>query len=222
MRLLDLFSGAGGCSVGYHRAGFTKIVGVDFNPQPHYPYEFVQGDALKFLRKYGRKFDAIHASPPCQRYSISKRLHDTYGLHHPDLVGPTREILKEIGKPWVIENVVGAPMRGSILLCGTMFGLRVYRHRLFLSNLWDGAGLRRMNYRTPRHGRHVELVVRTIGRRPYDGMPFVSVFGHDFNRHDASDAMKIDWMPKAKELAQAIPPAYTEWVGRHLLSSLRK
>ena len=117
-RLLDLFSGAGGAAVGYHRAGFD-VVGVDIEPQPHYPFEFHQADAMTFPSS---GFDAIHASPPCQAFSIAAKYKGTAGRHK-DLLTPTRTRLQAAGLPWVIENVPGAPMRADYLLCGCMFGL---------------------------------------------------------------------------------------------------
>src|SRR5688500_14342326 len=122
-RLLDLFSGAGGCSVGYHRAGFD-VVGVDVRPQPRYPFTFHQGDALEFCRAHAHEFDAIHASPPCQAYSVSRHINaGPDAKQHPDLVDATREELERARLPWVMENVVGAPMHRPIVLCGLMFGL---------------------------------------------------------------------------------------------------
>ena len=132
-KLLDLFCGAGGCSVGYHRAGFD-VTGVDARPQPSYPFAFVQADALAYLGEHGREYDAVHASPPCQRYSIARRIHGN-GETHPDLLEPTRAALVSNGRPWIIENVPGAPVRFPVLLCGLMFGLRVFRHRLFESSV---------------------------------------------------------------------------------------
>lgn len=128
-RLLDLYCGAGGCSAGYHRAGFD-VTGVDLRPMSRYPFPFIQADALEYLREHGNSFDAIHASPPCQRYTVARTIHQS-GERHPDLVAPTRELLLASGKPWIMENVVGAPMGCSVVLCGLMFGLRVLRHRLF-------------------------------------------------------------------------------------------
>jgi DNA (cytosine-5)-methyltransferase 1 len=143
-KLLDLCCGAGGCAVGYHRAGFD-VVGVDLHPQPRYPYPFIQGDVVAVMQALlqccgledssGRvlllsDFAAIHASPPCQRYTIGRHIHQS-GDRHPDLVGPCRELLERTGLPWVIENVMGAPLRDPAILCGTMFGLKVIRHRQF-------------------------------------------------------------------------------------------
>jgi DNA (cytosine-5)-methyltransferase 1 len=119
----------GGCSVGYARAGFD-VVGVDLKPQKNYPFEFVQADALQYLADHGQEFDAIHASPPCQHYSAATR--DVNRENHPDLVAECRELLERSGKPWVIENVMGAPLSGfSAVMCGSMFGMKVRRHRLF-------------------------------------------------------------------------------------------
>lgn len=141
MKLLDLFCGAGGCSVGYHRAGFD-VTGVDIAPQPRYPFfEVHQQDAMAVLSDvdYCRQFDVIHASPPCQLYSVATlRRGRTYN-RYPDLVGPVRAALRGIGRPYVIENVPGAPMVDPVTLCGSMFGLgttdaELRRHRLFESD----------------------------------------------------------------------------------------
>ena len=217
-RLLDLFCGAGGCSVGYHRAGFD-VVGVDIKPQPRYPFRFVQADALEYLAEHGREYDAIHASPPCQRYSQATRRNKgregiKQSAEHPDLVGPTRELLAEIAKPWVIENVVGAPLHDPLLLCGTFFGLRVIRHRLFESSifLW-GPGQRCWH---PKRGK-----VGHAGERNKQVGDWTSVAGSccvRVGRH----AMGIDWVTKRDELSQMIPPAYTEFIGRQLMKRIRE
>jgi DNA (cytosine-5)-methyltransferase 1 len=127
-RILDLFCCAGGVAVGYSRAGFD-IVGVDIDPQPHFPFEFIQADALTLDMKFLRSFDAIHASPPCQSYSdLAKRNRNAH--EWPRLIEPVREILIKSGKPYVIENVEGAPLLNPVVLCGTMFkGLRVLRQQ---------------------------------------------------------------------------------------------
>src|SRR5262245_29670527 len=108
--------------MGYHRAGFD-VVGVDINPQPNYPFHVVRDDALEFLRtgSWVDRYDAIHASPPCQAYSVLRRANPD--AQYPDLIAPTRELLEQTGLPWVIENVPGAPLAYSIELCGSMFGL---------------------------------------------------------------------------------------------------
>jgi DNA (cytosine-5)-methyltransferase 1 len=134
MRLLDLFCGAGGAAVGYHRAGFDQIVGVDIEPQPRYPFEFVQEDAFSFLNSHGREFDLIHASPPCQAYSALRTMWND--REHPDFIGPLRATLLSAARPYIIENVIGAPLISPVMLCGTMFNLGIadaelWRHRLF-------------------------------------------------------------------------------------------
>lgn len=150
-RLLDLFCGAGGCSKGYADAGFY-VVGVDVEPQPNYPFRFIQADALEFLRE-GRwqGFDVIHASPPCQRYSAAAEIHDT-SERHPDLIDPTRALLRATGLPWVMENVERAPLETTLRLCGSMFELGVLRHRLFESNVLMLGPIWRQPWRVVRVG----------------------------------------------------------------------
>lgn len=207
-RLLDLFCGAGGAAMGYHRAGFD-VVGVDINPQPNYPFEFHQADAMGWLamladcaaagdaRDSGRAslgFDAVHASPPCQAYANVTSWRGSKFLH-PDLLPEVRRLLDEIGLPYVIENVPGAPMHPTYILCGSMFGLPIRRHRWFLMN-------------PP-----VMALVPSCAHKPSD-----LAFEHK-NERAYADAMGCDWMT-AVEGRQAIPPAYTEWIGRQLLASL--
>ena len=128
--MLDLFCGAGGAGMGYSRAGFD-VVGVDINPQPHYPFEFHQADALEYLADHWREFDVIHASPPCQAYSMASTQWRKSGKQYPDLIKPTRTALQKTGKSYVIENVVGAPLINPTILNGSFFGMRVRRTRLF-------------------------------------------------------------------------------------------
>lgn len=139
-RILDLFCKAGGAAEGYHRAGF-EVVGVDIEPQPNYPYTFIQSDAIEYLRENNlSEFDAIHASPPCQAYTRAQALskgrnNGKYGVH-PDFIPQIREILRKIGKPYIIENVAGAPLENPITLYGTQFKyLYTQRKRLFESNI---------------------------------------------------------------------------------------
>lgn len=209
-RLLDLFCGAGGCAVGYSRAGF-EVVGVDLHPQKRYPFTFVQGDALEYLAVHGREYDAIHASPPCQKFSIGRHIHQS-GDRHLDLVAPVRWLLERSHVPWVIENVVGAPLVNPITLCGRMFGLKVLRHRLFESSVM---------LMQPGHPRHPKgnLTNSNQGYSRGDN-GFVCVAGHNFVRKAGAVAMGIDWMGTRHELAQAIPPAYTEFVGKQLMAHL--
>lgn len=210
MRLLDLFCCAGGAAEGYRRAGFKEIVGVDIAPQPRYPFKFVQGDALEYLAAHGVEFDAIHASPPCQRYSVVTRASGT-PADHPDLVAPTRALLRVISRPWVIENVPGSPLLSPIVLCGAMFpGLRVYRHRLFESSV---------KLTVPPHPKHIVKSTGTQrGRKAhYEAGGFITITG-DVGVY-CGGAMEIDWM-NGNELSQAIPPAYTEYVGKQLVYAI--
>lgn len=225
-RLLDLFCGAGGAAVGYHRAGFDEIVGVDIKPQPRYPFEFVQADAMQFLDDgFGEAFDAIHASPPCQGYSRLRFLPWLRDKAYPLLIEPTRSRLLSIGMPWVIENVEDAPVVG-LMLCGQMFGLPVYRHRLFESSRFI------MGFPHEKH-RHVIGYGRRLNDRAKGTLnagsssgawgtsqKIVTVAGGQFKKSDGSRALGIDWMSQL-ELRQAIPPAYTEYIGRELLKVLR-
>jgi DNA (cytosine-5)-methyltransferase 1 len=210
-RLLDLFCGAGGCGVGYRNAGF-EVVGVDINWQPRYPLPFIQSDVLTLDPKFIATFDAVHASPPCQSYSdLAKRNRNAH--EWPRLVEPVREMLVKSGLPYVIENVEGAPLINPAILCGTMFkGLRVIRHRLFETNF---------PVLTPSHGKHP--ICHTFDKRKgqygktNEMRDFVSVNGGGNCRVAAArDAMGIDWMTK-NELNEAIPPAYTQFIGEQLL-----
>jgi DNA (cytosine-5)-methyltransferase 1 len=220
-KLLDLYCCAGGAGMGYSRAGFD-VVGVDIKPQPNYPFEFHQADALEYLVEHGHEFNAIHASPPCQLYTrMNQGLLQSMGTNkeHPDLVEPTRRLLKSTGLPYVMENVEGAPLLDPVTLCGSSFGLLVQRHRLFESNVflmtmpcahgWQKAD------KPPLHGLH--------GHRKALFSRVVGVYGHGRGKGDDwaawSIAMGIDWMTR-KEMTQAIPPAYTEFIGRQLMNVL--
>jgi len=211
-RLLDLFCGAGGCSVGYQRAGFD-VVGVDLNPKVgrHYPYEFHAADALEFLAEHGGEFDAIHASPPCQAYSVAAQSERNRGKEYPDLVAPARELLEATGLPWVIENVPGAPIRPDFLLCGCQFGLKLRRER------WFEVSFSCWHLSPPCW--HPEPVVSVVG----NGTPswVRQQLGYNPTIHDYRAAMGIDWMNR-NELSQAIPPAYTEYIGGYLLAALEE
>lgn len=213
-RLLDLFCGAGGCTKGYQRAGFY-VVGVDIAPQPRYcGDEFIQADALAYVAQHGHKFDAIHASPPCQVHSQLKSLYaDDYRDRHADLIPATREIVQRSGKPYVIENVVGAPLHYPVMLCGSMFGLKVYRHRLF-----ETSALMLAPVHVP-HKDQCKAVGRGISPKGFISVTGTGGFGIPDGFRYACGAMGIEWMKRA-ELSQAIPPAYTEWIGRHLMEAL--
>lgn len=216
-RLLDLFSGAGGAAFGYMRAGF-HVTGVDINPQPRYRGDaFVQGDALEYVAAHGHEFDVIHASPPCQAHSVLGavwRGWSDYDDRHPDLVPITRQTLIATGKPYIIENVVGAPLEYPVLLCGAMFGLKVYRHRLFETSFFMLAP-----WHVP-HNDKCPAVGRGISPKGFISVTGDGGFGMGKGGMAyARQAMGIEWMSR-KELSQAIPPAYTEYIGRHLMEVL--
>jgi hypothetical protein len=198
-RLLDLFCGAGGAAMGYHRAGFD-VVGVDIAPQPRYPFPFIQGDALDFTDNPSWwQFDAIHASPPCQHYANVTRWNGNQD-NHPDLIARTRELLEQTGLPYVIENVRTDQLRADFMLCGTALGHPFRRHRHFETN-WSGTTLnhpcqhRRSDYSFDHGSKQPESVYR--------------------------DALGCQWMT-VQESREAIPPAYTEHIGEQLLAHIRQ
>lgn len=217
--LLDLYCGAGGAAVGYRRAGF-KIVGIDIHPQPHYPFEFHQLDALEALSQivinqrvnqmkpghtWPRRYDAIHASPPCQRHSRMSNCRPGLADDYPALIEPTRELLRETGLPYVIENVEGSPLIDPVMLCAGMFGRdELVRHRLFETN-WPLTG--------PPHRPHTLPTSRAGHWEPGTAM---SISGHIAPIAMARELMDIDWTTR-EELAEAIPPYYTEFVGAQLM-----
>ena len=208
LKLLDTHCKAGGAGVGYWRAGF-EVVGIDTEPQPNYPFEFIQGDAVEYIYAHGSEYDAIHSSPMCQAHTWSAR---RWHKEWPNQIPETREALKSTGKPYVIENVPGSPLENYIRLCGVMFGLRVIRHRHFESNVELVA---------PKHIRHKQPIMIRGKKRSY----YACVAGHGGEGYSSTkqawmDAMGIEWMSK-EELTQAIPPAYTEYIGKQLVGILR-
>ena len=224
-RLLDLFCGAGGCAMGYARAGF-EVVGVDLFPQPRYPFPFIQADALTFLDTGDlTHFDALHASPPCQEYSSTRHLRKALYPHIPaadKLIGPVRARFEQSGLPWVIENVAHSPLPDALELCGSMFGLPIRRHRWFASSLLLFA---------PRPCQHTDGFYNAVGGkvRGY-GMLATNQTYRDakgstrkregyYSLSVGRRAMGIEWMT-LKELSQAIPPAYTEWIGQQMMEVL--
>ena len=203
MRILDLFCGAGGASMGYHRAfPDAHITGIDLHPQPRYPFHFTQADALDALEDadFIAGFDFVHASPPCQHYSTMSNCRPGLADKYPDLIAATRDRLITNGAPYVIENVPGSPLRDPVELCGHMFGLRFYRHRLF-----------ECSFPVPltMHPPHVTPASKAGHWRPGTIM---SVAGHVSPMAEARAAMGIDWMTR-DELAESIPPAYTHYIG---------
>ena len=267
-KLLDLFCKAGGASMGYHRAGFD-VTGVDREAQKRYPFRFIQADALEYLAECGGCYDVIAASPPCQPFTVMR--HFTTKKYD-DLIVPLRDLLQRSGRPYVIENVPGAPLICPLILCGSMFGLQtdcgaqLRRHRLFESNYLlmspgscrhgettiavqghqaTNEAQRRVarretisvcgdtphNLRTWRSGPRGMRTITVVGQKPKDaGMERrkyrpVTVTGstpqqntvHNTTREtfsvvEARVAMGIGWMVM-RELSQAVPPAYTEWIG---------
>lgn len=203
LRVLDLFCGAGGAGTGYARAGFD-LTGVDIAPMPRYPYRFVQADALEYVAAHGHEYDLIHASPPCQAHMT---LRHWTKREYPDLVAATRAALKATGKLYVIENVPGAPLENPIMLCGSMFGLRVIRHRLFETSvpIWFPPA-------ACSHPRNA------VGRRGNEGTrEWITVTGHFSGVPKAQQAMGgLDWMTQ-HDLSQAIPPAYTHWIAGQIV-----
>lgn len=203
MRVLDLFCGVGGASMGYHLAGF-EVVGVDIEPQPDYPFEFHQADALQFPLG---GFDVIHASPPCQAHSALTK-GTNQGREYPDLIAAVRSMVDD--RPWIIENVAGAPIRKDLKLCGEMFGLGVIRHRFF--------ELHNVSAEQPEHKPHRGRVAGWRHGKHYSG-PYVAVYGDGGGKGSVDEwqtAMGIDWTRSKKGIAEAIPPAYTEYIGSQL------
>ena len=193
-KLLDLFCGAGGAAMGYHRAGF-EVVGVDIKPQPNYHFEFHQADVLTFpLEGYA----TYHASPPCQAYTMMQNIVKSVDKH-PDLIALVRDRLVQTNKPYVIENVYKAPLNGHLMLCGTMFGLRIIRHRFFECPWF-----------------HLELLPPCNHSDVYDPWHKDGVG----QRVKLLDAMKIDWFMTRPEVREAIPPAYTEYIGKYLIKNV--
>jgi DNA (cytosine-5)-methyltransferase 1 len=216
-RLLDLFCGAGGAAMGYYRAGFD-VVGIDHVAQPHYPFEFIQADALTFMEtchsEYLDTFDAIHASPPCQDHM--KTPHRKHGTGW--LLDASRQLLKQTGLPWVIENVDGADMVADYCICGCQVGCpKIRRVRFFEVSWGPRAGLFELDCHD-----HSETPLSVVGH----GTPtwvrekWKATFGRDPNIADYREAMGIDWMNR-NELSQAIPPAYTEFIGEQLMAHLK-
>lgn len=215
--LLDLFCCSGGAGMGYYQAGF-EVVGIDKDEQPEYPFTFIKGDALKLGAEMAKGFDAIHGSPPCQHFTKYNNCRKNLKEKYEDLIEPTRQLLIESGKPYVIENVVGAPLIAPITLCGSMFGLDIRRHRLFESNIlimqpecnhkmWEpnrfpgGRSRERGNARTLCRG------TIEIGRW---NIPIAT----------QQKGMGIDWINDLRKLSEAIPPAFTKYIGNSLMDYL--
>jgi DNA (cytosine-5)-methyltransferase 1 len=210
-KLLDLCCSAGGAAVGYDRAGFD-VTGVDIEPQPNYPFRFIRADAVTFPLN---GFDAAHASPPCQPDSKMTNCRPGVAGTYARLIAPIRDRLTEWGGPWVIENVEGSGLPGQddllgahgLMLCGTMFGLPLYRHRWFQAS---------HPLTAPDHPRHLLPASRAGHWRPGT---IISVAGNCAPIALAREAMGIGWMTRS-ELAESIPPAFTEFIGTQMLEHL--
>ncbi|MFJ8589538.1 SAM-dependent methyltransferase [Streptomyces sp. NPDC093595] len=185
--------------MGLYLAGFD-VTGVDLSPQPRYPFPFIQGDAIEYIRAHGHEYDLIAGSPPCQRYSATQRIR---GREHPDLIGPTRKAMQSTGRPWVIENVEDArpELRDPVTLCGAMFGLHTYRHRLFEASF---------PLAVPPHPRHLYPTVK-MGRPLREGDWYHAV-GNFSNVPYVRADMGVTWMSR-DGVRECIPPAYTRFIG---------
>lgn len=221
MRALDLFCCAGGASMGLARAGF-EVHGVDIVEQPEYPFRFTRADAMSIPLGILRAYDLIWASPPCERYSAATRLSGK-PEDHPDLVDLVRAMLVASGRPFIIENVQGAPLRDPITLCGRMFDLGVIRHRLFETSFY---------VLEPPHPIHKGSLVTgeyvTVAGK--GGVPAWTMKERErrgLARHNEGEstverwreAMGIDWMSR-ETIVQAIPPAFSEWLGRRAMEAI--
>lgn len=214
-RLLDLFCKAGGAGMGYHRAGF-EVLGVDRDPQPNYPFEFIQADALEYVAEHGAEFDVRHASPPCQAYSTIT----PDASRHPRLIPVIRILLQHFDGPYVIENVEGSrlDLDHPVKVCGSSFGLLVRRHRYFETNV----PMLQLPCSHGTQGRPIGV----YGDHPQDDREYRRPDGtrrgsKARDTAEAGRAMGIDWMHWS-ELTQAIPPAYTEFLGHQLMDHLRE
>lgn len=211
--LLDTFCKAGGASMGYYNAGFD-VVGVDKDPQPNYPFEFIQADAIEFLYARGNEFDVCGASPPCQKYSKSTAVAKSRGKTYPDLVPATRVALIKTGRPYIIENVPQAPVRPDVILTGNMFGLPIIRKRHFETSFFMFT-----LPLIPEFRKVGEELASIFGKCSSDRAPFDRL-GCKTIRESWAKAMGINWHMTEAELSEAIPPAYTEFIGRALMQTL--
>lgn len=214
-KCLDLFCCAGGAGMGYYLAGFD-VVGVDIEMQPEYPFEFIQADAIKYVKEHGHEYDFIHASPPCQHFTKYNNCRKNLKEKYEDLIEPTRQALIESSKPYVIENVVGAPLLNPITLCGSMFGLDVRRHRLFESN---------MDLEQPKCKHEIWQPNRYPGGRSRERgnakvlcRGTIEVGRWNIPIETQKTGMGIDWISNLRKLSESIPPAYTKFIGEQVVS----
>jgi DNA (cytosine-5)-methyltransferase 1 len=205
-RALITYCCQGGDSMGWHLAGFD-VTGVDKDPQPRYPFPFIQGDAIEYIKAHGHEYDLIAGSPPCQYYTLCQRIQ---GREHPALIPPTREAMQSTGRPWVMENVEEArpELRDPVMLCGASFGLHTYRHRLFESPL---------PLASPEHRPHEHRTVK-MGRPLQEGDWYHAV-GNFSNVPYVKRDMGVEWMSR-DGIRECIPPAYTLFLGEQVAALL--
>jgi hypothetical protein len=232
MKCLDLFCCDGGAAMGLNKAGFDEIVGIDIEPHPNYPFDFIQADATDPPVDLN-EFDFFWASPPCQGFSIGTLGWRNQGKEYPDLIKATRNLLKATNKPYCIENVPNAPIKKHLLLCGEMFRLNIIRHRHF-----EISGFRAEQPRHPHHKKNLEVQkvwtggdgiggygtnkrkrkeMREYFKKKYSAYCQVAGHGGDgwsSRIGDWQKAMGIDWISNKKFLAEAVPPAYSEYIGK--------
>jgi len=207
-KLLDLYCCAGGAGYGYEQAGFD-VTGVDITEQPRHKGKFIKSDAIEYLKANYKKYDAVHASPPCQEYSMSSLQFRVAGKKYDDLISVTRDALIKTGLPYIIENVPGSPLINPITLCGLMFGMKTYRHRLFESNIY---------LKSPKHDKHIHANAK-MGRKVKDD-EFIQYVGHFSGVKLVQEMTGLYWLGQ-KELAQSIPPQYTKYLGEQLINFLK-
>ena len=204
IKILDLYCCGGGAGYGYELAGFD-VTGVDIEPQPKHRGKFIQADAIEYLLSNYHLYDAVHASPPCQKYSTSSMQFRLSGKEYVDLIEPTRNAILSTGLPYIIENVPNSPLLNPITLCGSMFGMGTYRHRLFESNVL---------LKVPEHPKHISKNAK-MGRaaKPDE---FIQYVGHFSGVKKVQEMTGLHWLGQY-ELAQSIPPQYTEYLGKQLI-----
>lgn len=223
--LIDPFCGLGGSAMGWFRAGF-RVIGCDAVTQPDYPFEFHQGDALEFIREYGPRASAAAGSPPCQHASgptkgTNAKRNAAQGIEHPELIGDTRAAFEALDIPYVIENVQGSVVRRDLTLCGLMFGLRVFRHRYFELGGWSMPA-RTCNGRSDHAGHRVRGYRHGVN---YPDGDMLAVYGNGGGKASAAECREglgIDWSWDRAQLVEAIPPAFTEHIGRALMAHVRE
>ncbi|MFF7234430.1 DNA methylase [Streptomyces sioyaensis] len=215
LTVLDACCCAGGAGMGYYLAGYD-VVGIDVTDRPRYPFPFIQGDAVEYVRVHGHEYDLIHASWPCQHYTaLTRGTNRKRRKTYPDLIGPGREAMLATGRPYVIENVPGAPLRPDLTLCGTQFGRPFLRHRVFEIHGWFAM--------QPQHQRHRDRVrgYRHGVRHPGGYLAIYGDGGDKASVPEIQAAFRMWWTDVREELTEAIPPAYTHHIGEQATDQIR-